>query len=236
MKEEKRMKDLIYAVAIDGPSGAGKSTLARRVAANLKFVYVDTGAIYRSIGWYALKMGVSLEDAGVITELLPTLTVEIQYGEDGLQHMLVNGQDVTEEIRLPEVSAAASKVAAVPAVREFLLGMQRNLATKEHNVVMDGRDIGTVVLPDASCKIFLTASAEVRAERRCRELEERGTPQEYDSVLEDMKRRDEQDRTREIAPLKQAEDAILLDTSALDFESSFEALLQIIKERIEDET
>ena len=229
------MKDLIYAVAIDGPSGAGKSTLARRVAANLKFVYVDTGAIYRSIGWYALKMGVSLEDAGVITELLPTLTVEIQYGEDGLQHMLVNGQDVTEEIRLPEVSAAASKVAAVPAVREFLLGMQRNLA-KEHNVVMDGRDIGTVVLPDASCKIFLTASAEVRAERRCRELEERGTPQEYDSVLEDMKRRDEQDRTREIAPLKQAEDAILLDTSALDFESSFEALLQIIKERIEDET
>ena len=235
MKEEKRMKDLIYAVAIDGPSGAGKSTLARRVAANLKFVYVDTGAIYRSIGWYALKMGVSLEDAGVITELLPTLTVEIQYGEDGLQHMLVNGQDVTEEIRLPEVSAAASKVAAVPAVREFLLGMQRNLA-KEHNVVMDGRDIGTVVLPDASCKIFLTASAEVRAERRCRELEERGTPQEYDSVLEDMKRRDEQDRTREIAPLKQAEDAILLDTSALDFESSFEALLQIIKERIEDET
>ena len=235
MKEEKRMKDLIYAVAIDGPSGAGKSTLARRVAANLKFVYVDTGAIYRSIGWYALKMGVSLEDAGVITELLQTLTVEIQYGEDGLQHMLVNGQDVTEEIRLPEVSAAASKVAAVPAVREFLLGMQRNLA-KEHNVVMDGRDIGTVVLPDASCKIFLTASAEVRAERRCRELEERGTPQEYDSVLEDMKRRDEQDRTREIAPLKQAEDAILLDTSALDFESSFEALLQIIKERIEDET
>ena len=134
-----------------------------------------------------------------------------------MQHMLVNGQDVTEEIRLPEVSAAASKVAAVPAVREFLLGMQRNLA-KEHNVVMDGRDIGTVVLPDASCKIFLTASAEVRAERRCRELEERGTPQEYDSVLEDMKRRDEQDRTREIAPLKQAEDAILLDTSALDFE------------------
>ncbi len=235
MKEEKKMKNLTHAVAIDGPSGAGKSTLARKVAADLKFVYVDTGAIYRSIGWYALQNGVSLECAEDIAQLLPSLKVEIQYGEDGLQHMLVNKRDVTKEIRLPEISVAASKVAAVPAVREFLLEMQRNLA-REHNVVMDGRDIGTVVLPDASCKIFLTASAEVRAERRCKELEERGTPQEYGVVLEDMKRRDEQDRTRKIAPLKQAEDAILLDTSALNFESSFEALLQIIKERIGDET
>ena len=227
-------EEKVHAVAIDGPSGAGKSTLARKAAAELQYLYVDTGAIYRSIGWYALQKKVSLEKADEIAALLPELALEIQYGEDGLQHMVVNGRDVTKEIRLPEVSASASKVAAVPAVREYLLEMQRKLA-REHSVIMDGRDIGTVVLPDAACKIFLTASAEVRAERRCKELEERGTPMAYETVLQEMHSRDEQDRTRKTAPLKQAEDAVLLDTSCLDFDGSVAALLKLIKEKIENE-
>lgn len=227
------MSELFHAVAIDGPSGAGKSTLARTVAEKLHFVYVDTGAIYRSIGWYALQQKIEPEDGEAVAALLEDLKMEIRYGEDGLQHMLVNGEDVTAAIRRPEVSAAASKVAAIPAVRTFLLEMQRALA-REHNVIMDGRDIGTVVLPDASCKIFLTASAEVRAQRRCKELAERGTPQDYDSVLEDMRRRDALDCSRAVAPLKQAEDAVLLDTSELDFEESAAALLALIKEKINE--
>ena len=227
------MSELFHAVAIDGPSGAGKSTLARTVAEKLHFVYVDTGAIYRSIGWYALQQKIEPEDGEAVAALLEDLKMEIRYGEDGLQHMLVNGEDVTAAIRRPEVSAAASKVAAIPAVRTFLLEMQRGLA-REHNVIMDGRDIGTVVLPDASCKIFLTASAEVRAQRRCKELAERGTPQDFDSVLEDMKRRDAQDCSRAVAPLKQAEDAVLLDTSEMDFEDSAAALLALIKEKIDE--
>lgn len=225
------MEKKFHAVAIDGPSGAGKSTLARQVAEKLHFIYVDTGAIYRSIGWYGLSRGADLTCPEAVAALLGALRVQIQYGDDGLQHMLVNGEDVTGEIRRPEVSVAASRVAAVPAVRDFLLEMQRALA-REHNVIMDGRDIGTVVLPDASCKIFLTASAEVRARRRCAELSQRGTPQDYEEVLEEMKRRDEQDRTRKVAPLRQAEDAVLLDTSALSFEESAEALLNLIKEKI----
>ena len=156
------MDQLFHAVAIDGPSGAGKSTLARRVARELHFLYVDTGAIYRSIGWYALQRGVALDNAELVAALLPDLNVEVRYGEDGLQHMVVNGQDVTDEIRSPEVSAAASQVAAIPAVRTYLLDMQRNLA-RTHNVIMDGRDIGTVVLPEADCKVFLSASDEARA-------------------------------------------------------------------------
>ena len=228
------MKRSFHAVAIDGPSGAGKSSLARRAAAQLQFLYVDTGAIYRSIAWYALQEKVSLESAQEIAALLPGLQLSVSYGEDGLQHMLVNGVDITEQIRLPEVSAASSKVAAVPAVREYLLEMQRQLA-REHNVIMDGRDIGTVVLPEADCKIFLTASAQVRARRRCTELAERGTPVAYETVLEDMQRRDEQDRTRAVAPLQQAKDAVLLDTSALNFEESARALVQIIKEKLADE-
>ena len=227
------MSELFHAVAIDGPSGAGKSTLARTVAEKLHFVYVDTGAIYRSIGWYALQQKIEPEDGEAVAALLEDLKMEIRYGEDGLQHMLVNGEDVTAAIRRPEVSAAASKVAAIPAVRTFLLEMQRALA-REHNVIMDGRDIGTVVLPDASCKIFLTASAEVRAQRRCKELAERGTPQDYDSVLEDMRRRDALDCSRAVAPLKQAEDAVLLDTSEMDFEESAAALLALIKEKINE--
>ena len=162
------------------------------------------------------------------------MNVEVRYGEDGLQHMVVNGQDVTDEIRSPEVSAAASQVAAIPAVRAYLLDMQRNLA-RTHNVIMDGRDIGTVVLPEADCKVFLTASDEARAARRCRELAQRGTPVAYEEVLSDMRRRDEKDRTRAAAPLRQAEDAVVLDTSELDFEDSAQALLRLIRESISHE-
>ena len=225
------MDQLIHAVAIDGPSGAGKSTLARRVAKELHFLYVDTGAIYRSIGWYALQQGAALDRAESVAALLPDLNVEVRYGEDGLQHMVVNDRDVTEEIRSPEVSAAASQVAAVPEVRAYLLDMQRDLA-RTHDVIMDGRDIGTVVLPEADCKIFLTASDEARAARRCRELAQRGTPVAYEDVLSDMRRRDEKDRTRAAAPLRQAEDAVVLDTSELDFEDSAQALLRLIRESI----
>ena len=225
------MDQLFRAVAIDGPSGAGKSTLARRVAKELHFLYVDTGAIYRSIGWYALQQGAALDRAESVAALLPDLNVEVRYGEDGLQHMVVNDRDVTEEIRSPEVSAAASQVAAVPEVRAYLLDMQRDLA-RTHDVIMDGRDIGTVVLPEADCKIFLTASDEARAARRCRELAQRGTPVAYEDVLSDMRRRDEKDRTRAAAPLRQAEDAVVLDTSALDFEDSAQALLRLIRESI----
>lgn len=225
------MDQLFHAVAIDGPSGAGKSTLARRVAKELHFLYVDTGAIYRSIGWYALQQGAALDRAESVAALLPDLNVEVRYGEDGLQHMVVNDRDVTEEIRSPEVSAAASQVAAVPEVRAYLLDMQRGLA-RTHDVIMDGRDIGTVVLPEADCKIFLTASDEARAARRCRELAQRGTPVAYEDVLSDMRRRDEKDRTRAAAPLRQAEDAVVLDTSELDFEDSAQALLRLIRESI----
>lgn len=228
------MKHPFHAVAIDGPSGAGKSSLARRAAAQLHFLYVDTGAIYRSIAWYALQKKVPLEQADAIAALLPEIHVEISYGADGLQHMLIDGEDITAEIRRPEVSAAASKVAAVPAVRTYLLEMQRRLAL-ENNVIMDGRDIGTVVLPEADCKIFLTASDHVRAQRRCRELADRGTPVDYETVLEDMRHRDEQDRTRAVAPLQQAEDAVLLDTSAMNFEQSAAALVQIIEEKLAHE-
>lgn len=225
------MKKQLHAVAIDGPSGAGKSTLARAAAARLHFLYVDTGAIYRSIGWYALQKGISLERPEEIEKLLPGLKIAVSYGEDGLQHMLVNGEDVTDRIRLPEVSAAASKVAAVGAVRSYLLEMQRQLA-REHDVIMDGRDIGTVVLPDATVKIFLTASAEARAQRRRKELEEKGQPADYETVLADIRQRDYQDTHREIAPLKQAEDAILVDTSDIDFDQSFALLKRTILEHI----
>ena len=228
------MDQLFHAVAIDGPSGAGQSPLARRVARELHFLYVDTGAIYRSIGWYVLQRGAALDNAELVAALLPDLNVEVRYGEDGLQHMVVNGQDVTDEIRSPEVSAAASQVAAIPAVRAYLLDMQRNLA-RTHNVIMDGRDIGTVVLPEADCKVFLTASDEARAARRCRELAQRGTPVAYEEVLSDMRRRDEKDRTRAAAPLRQAEDAVVLDTSELDFEDSAQALLRLIRESISHE-
>ena len=218
-------------VAIDGPSGAGKSTLARAAAAALGFLYVDTGAIYRTVGLSARDQGVDPGDETAVAAMLPSLRVELRYDEAGQQRMLLNGRDVSEEIRLPEISRYASAVSALPVVRAYLMETQRELARK-HDVIMDGRDIGTVVLPGAEVKVFLTASAQVRAERRCRELEERGTPQPFAEVLQDIEDRDFRDTHREAAPLRQAEDAVLLDTSVLDFQQSLEALLRIIRERM----
>ena len=217
-------------IAIDGPSGAGKSTLAKSVSKDLGYLYVDTGAIYRTIGYGVYRRGADPKDGEAVAALLPEFEVGLTYGADGLQHMTLNGEDVTEQIRLPEVSLCASAVSAHPAVRAHLLEMQRKLA-REHNVVMDGRDIGTVVLPDATVKIFLTASLEERANRRCRELEQRGTPEVYERVLEEMSQRDYNDSHRAAAPLRQAEDAVLLDTTELDFDGSRQALLKIIRER-----
>lgn len=217
-------------VAVDGPSGAGKSTLARAAAAALGFLYVDTGAIYRTVGLSVRDRGVDPGDEAAVAEMLPSLQIELRYDGEGGQRMFLNGRDVSGEIRLPEISRYASAVSALPVVRAYLMETQRDLARK-HDVIMDGRDIGTVVLPDAEVKVFLTASAQARAERRCRELEERGTPQPFEEVLRDIEDRDFRDTHREAAPLRRAEDAALLDTSALDFQQSLEALLEIIRER-----
>lgn len=218
-------------VAVDGPSGAGKSTLARAAASALGFLYVDTGAIYRTVGLSVRDRGADPGDEPAVADILPSLRVELRYDEAGRQRMLLNGRDVSEEIRLPEVSRYASAVSALPVVRAYLMETQRELA-RRNNVIMDGRDIGTVVLPDAEVKVYLTASAQVRAERRCRELEERGTPQPFEEVLRDIEDRDYRDTHREAAPLRQAEDAVLLDTSALDFQQSLEALLRLVRERM----
>ena len=217
-------------VAVDGPSGAGKSTLARAAAAALGFLYVDTGAIYRTVGLSVRDRGVDPGDEAAVAEMLPPLRIELRYDGEGGQRMFLNGRDVSGQIRLPEISRYASAVSALPVVRAYLMETQRDLARK-HDVIMDGRDIGTVVLPDAEVKVFLTASAQARAERRCRELEERGTPQPFEEVLRDIEDRDFRDTHREAAPLRRAEDAALLDTSALDFRQSLEALLEIIRER-----
>ena len=217
-------------IAIDGPSGAGKSTLARSIAAKLGYLYVDTGAIYRTIGYYIYTKDIDPKDEAAVTARLPEVHVELTYGEDGLQHMLLNGRDVTKEIRLPQISMYASAVSAHPAVRAFLLEMQQQLA-RTNSVIMDGRDIGTVVLPDADVKIFLTASPEARAQRRMLELEQRGTPEPFEVVLKDIQERDWNDSHRAAAPLRQAEDAVLLDTTELTFAESEAALLQIIKEK-----
>jgi len=225
------MSDQYYSVAIDGPAGAGKSTLARRVAGELGFLYVDTGAIYRTVGCYMRLMGISPRDVDGVTRLLDEVNISIRYSSDGLQHMILNGADVTGEIRTPEMSHYASCVSAIPAVRDFLLEMQQKLA-RENSVVMDGRDIGTVVLPSADVKIFLTASIEVRAERRCRELTEKGETVSYDQILDDMKKRDRQDSTRETAPLRQAADAVLLDTSGLTLDQSAQRILEIIQKKL----
>ena len=220
-----------YAVAIDGPSGAGKSTLARALAKELGFVYVDTGAIYRSVGYYAYQRGIDPADGAAVEALLPEVQLEMVYREDGLQHMILNGEDVTKEIRLPEISMYASRVSAIPAVRAFLMDMQRDMA-RTHSVIMDGRDIGTVVLPQADVKLFLTASAEDRARRRCLELEERGTPEPYEKLLEEMRERDRNDASRTAAPLRAAEDAVVLDTTGNTFQQSFDLLLRTIKEKL----
>lgn len=218
-------------IAIDGPSGAGKSTLAKRLAQELDFLYVDTGAIYRTVGLAALRRGIDLSDAAQVAAVLPQLTITMGYGEDGLQHMCLNGEDVTAAIRENEISACASKVAAIPAVRDFLMEMQRK-AAQEHDVIMDGRDIGTMVLPRADLKIYLTAAPEARAERRYRELLERGQQANFDQVLREVVERDRRDTEREAAPLRQAEDAVLADTTGLDLEGSFQLLLGIIRERL----
>lgn len=221
----------LNSVAIDGPSGAGKSTLARRAAEELRFLYVDTGAIYRTIGEYMLSAGIDPRDEAAVVAALAKVHPALRYDDAGLQRMELNGRDVTEAIRRPEVSLAASAVSAYPAVRSYLLEMQRSLA-RDHSVIMDGRDIGTVVLPDADVKIFLTAAAETRAERRCLELAQRGTPQDRAQVLEEIRRRDYDDIHRAAAPLRQAPDAVLLDTTALTFDESLRALVGIIRERI----
>ena len=197
-------------VAVDGPSGAGKSTLARAAAAALGFLYVDTGAIYRTVGLSVRDRGVDPGDEASVAEMLPPLRIELRYDGEGGQRMFLNGRDVSGEIRLPEISRYASAVSALPVVRAYLMETQRDLARK-HDVIMDGRDIGTVVLPDAEVKVFLTASAQARAQRRCRELEERGTPQPFEEVLRDIEDRDFRDTHREAAPLRRAEDAALLD-------------------------
>lgn len=221
-------------IAIDGPSGAGKSTLARYAAKELGFLYVDTGAIYRTLALFTLRQGVDPADGAAVTALLPQAAISLAYGEDGLQHMFLQGEDVTEAIRQHAVSAAASQVSAIPAVRDYLLEAQRCLA-REHNVVMDGRDIGTVVLPQAQVKIFLTATPEDRAQRRYEELLRRGQTPEYGQVLQDVKERDFRDSHRSAAPLRQAEDALLLDTTGCAFEESAERLLSLIKERLDNE-
>ncbi len=219
-------------IAIDGPSGAGKSTLARSAARALGILYVDTGAIYRTIGYHVYREHIDPKDAAAVEAELPKLRVEMTYGPDGLQHMLLNGQDVTKEIRLPEISLYTSAVSGHPAVRAYLLEMQRELA-RTRSVIMDGRDIGTVVLPEAAVKVFLTASAETRARRRVLELEQRGTPEPFEKVLEEIRQRDWNDTHRAAAPLRQAEDAVVLDTTELDFQESEAALLRIIRERTE---
>lgn len=218
-------------IAIDGPSGAGKSTLAKMLAKELGFLYVDTGAIYRTVGLFVRRQGASPEDEQAVSRLLEGLEIRMAYGQDGLQRMYLNGEDVTEAIRQNEISQYASKVSAMPAVRSFLLDMQRRLA-KEHDVIMDGRDIGTVVLPNADLKLYLTAAAEDRAERRYAELLERGQTVERAEILRDVKERDERDMNRAVAPLKKAEDAIMADTTGNSLEESFSLLLRLIRENL----
>ena len=218
-------------IAIDGPSGAGKSTLARMLAQELGFLYVDTGAIYRTIGLAVFRRGGDPSDAAQVLPLLNELDIGLRYEDDGVQHMFLNGEDVTQAIRQNAVSQYTSQVSALPEVRAFLLEFQRKLA-RESNVVMDGRDIGTVVLPQADVKIFLTAAPEARAKRRLLELEQRGEAADFDAILRDIKDRDWQDEHRAIAPLKQAADAVLLDTTHLDLGQSMSQLLFLVKEKI----
>ena len=220
----------LKSIAIDGPAGAGKSTLARQLAGKLGFIYVDTGAIYRTVALAVLRAGADPADAGQVAALLKGLDIRMDYGPDGEQRMFLGGEDVSRAIREHQVSGLASRVSAIPAVRDFLLDFQRRQA-RERNVVMDGRDIGTVVLPQADVKIFLTAAPEARAQRRLLELRQRGQQADYDTVLRDIIQRDEQDANRPIAPLRRAEDAQLLDTTRLNLEQSLEALVRLVKEK-----
>ena len=220
-----------YAIAIDGPAGAGKSTIARAFAKKLGFYYVDTGAIYRTVAYFMDLLGVSPKDVDGVERYIDELTIQIEYDEEGKQHMIMNGMDVSGEIRTQDISQKASLVSAHAVVREVLLDMQREVA-RNHNVIMDGRDIGTVVLPKADVKIFLTASPEVRARRRCDELLAKGQDAKYEQILKEIQQRDYQDTHREIAPLKMARDSIKLDTSDLDIPGVIEAMDKIVREKI----
>ena len=217
------------AIAIDGPAGAGKSTIAKQLAKDLGYIYVDTGALYRAVGYYMDKQGVDLGAEDQVVPRLGELTAELKY-IDGEQRVLVNGEDVTQKIRTPKMSMAASKVSALPAVRDFLFELQRKIA-RENDVIMDGRDIGTVVLPDAQVKIYLTASPQERVRRRHAELLQKGEKASFEEVLADIVERDYNDSHRAVAPLRQAQDAILVDTTHLDLEKSVERIHQLIKER-----
>ena len=218
-------------IAIDGPAGAGKSTIAKRLAKELGYYYVDTGAIYRTVAYFMDLLDVSPKDVDGVSRYIDELTIEIEYDDDGLQHMIMNGMDVTDDIRTPDISQKASLVSAHAVVRDMLLDMQRDVA-KKHNVIMDGRDIGTVVLPRATVKIFLTASAQVRAQRRHLELAAKGSKDSFEKVLADIQLRDHQDSTREIAPLKQAKDAILVDTSAMQVDEVVQTIRDIVAKKV----
>lgn len=218
-------------IAIDGPAGAGKSTIARRAAAELGFIYVDTGALYRAVAYYCISKGADVKNAAAIKELLPEITPELRF-IDGVQHVFVNGEDVSDKIRTHVISMGASAVSAIPAVREFLFDLQKKIA-EENDIIMDGRDIGTVVLPDAELKIFLTASPEARADRRYAELKDRPDAPSYEQVLADIIKRDRDDSTRAVSPLKMAEDAVLCDTTELTLEQSAEKVIGMIKKVME---
>lgn len=230
-KGNRALRDPIT-VAIDGPSGAGKSTIARAAAKRFGLLYVDTGAIYRTVAYAARQAGADCRDEASVSPLLPGMHIRMAYDAAGVQRMYLENEDVSDAIRMPEISALASQVSAHPAVRAFLLDMQRSLAAA-HSVIMDGRDIGTVVLPDADVKIFLTASAEVRARRRFLELQQRGAPDTYEQVLADMKERDYRDSHREIAPLRPAQDAIVIDSSDQTLEENVQAILSTIRGKLQ---
>lgn len=217
-------------VAIDGPAGAGKSSVSKLVSKELGYIYVDTGALYRTVGLYSIRKGYDTKDAEKVISTLDDIKVELKF-VDGTQHVFLNGEDVSDAIRTPEASMGASNVSAIPKVREFLFDLQRNIA-KENDCLMDGRDIGTVVLPDAQIKIFLTASPEARAQRRYKELIEKGENVDFQDVLDDINKRDYQDSHREIAPLKQADDAILVDNSGCNLEEGAQLIIDVIKEKL----
>ncbi len=220
-----------YSIAIDGPAGAGKSTIAKRLAKELGYYYVDTGAIYRTVAYFMDLLGVSPKDTDGVERYIDELTIDIEYDEDGLQHMLMNGMDVTGDIRTQDISQKASLISAQPVVREVLLDMQRDMA-KNYNVVMDGRDIGTVVLPNADVKIFLTASAEVRARRPTDELLAKGQKANFDTILKEIQQRDYQDTHRPIAPLKMTKESVKVDTSDMDIETVLQTIREIVQKKV----